>query len=156
MATTQTQTVWLPKDSLLGIVLFIPLCGIAGLVWGLFMALFLSGSLIWWLFVGILWGGSFWFFFTIYLLIAFRELSTNIPLQEDATLQERLRKAIKSLRYMIEQQSSTRFVCKPKFGLLRFLEFGKLHVRLLDGSVDLIGPAIAVNKVRKQLLADSR
>jgi hypothetical protein len=69
---------------------------------------------------------------------------------------ERLDKAVKRLRYTVEQQSSTRFLCKPKHGLARLFEFSKLHIRLLDGSVDLIGPAVAVNKVRKQLLANSQ
>ncbi len=155
MAATQDQTVWFPKDSILGIVLFIPLWGIAGLCWGSFMVLFMGGGLIMWLFAGVLWGASCWFFFAIYLLIAYREVSLNIPLQETATFPESLRKAVKPLWYMVEQQSSARFVCKPKFGLFRFLEFAKLQVRLLDGSVDLIGPAIAVKKARKGLLADS-
>lgn len=155
MAATQDRTVWFPKDSPLFIVLNIPLWGIAGLGWGLAMALFMSGSLIYWLFLGLLWGATMWFFFAIILMIMSREVSTNIPLPESATLAERLGKAAKRLRYTVEEQSSTSFVCKPKHRIARLFEFNKLHVRLLDGSVDLIGPAVAVNKVRKQLLADS-
>ncbi|HTU19023.1 MAG TPA: hypothetical protein VMG10_13260 [Gemmataceae bacterium] len=164
MVTTQHQTVWLPKDSLLFIVLNIPLWGIAGLAWGfamaLFMngfsmALFLNGSLIIWLFLGLLWGAFVWFFYSVALVIQFREAPANIPCLEVETLPERLTKAVKRLRYTMEQQSSTSFVCKPKRGLARLFEFSKLHVSLLDASVDLIGPAFVVNKLRKQLLADS-
>jgi hypothetical protein len=155
MTTTQDRTVWFPKDSLLFIVLTIPLCGIAGLGWGLAMALSTNGSLIYWLFPGLLWGATMWFFFAIVLMVTSREVSTNLPLPESAAFAERLGKAVKRLRYTVEEQSSTSFVCKPKHRIARLFEFNKLHVRLRDGSVDLIGPAAAVNKVRKQLLADS-
>lgn len=155
MATTQNRTVWFPKDSLLLILLNIPLWGIAGLGWGLAMALFMNGILIYWLFLGLFWGASMWFFFAIILSIMCREVSINIPLPESTTLAERLGKAVKRLRYTVEEQSSTSFVCKPKHRIARLFECNKLHVRLLDGSVELIGPAAAVNKVRKQLLADS-
>ena len=155
MATTHNRTVWFPKDSLLGVVLIIPLWGILGLGWGCAMALSTNGSLIGWLFQGLLWGATMWFIFSILLVIMGREVSTTIPLQETATLPERLDKAVKRLRYTIEQQSSTSFVCQPKNRVARLFEFNKLHVRLLDGSVDLIGPAIVVNKVQKQLLAGS-
>lgn len=155
MAATQDRTVWFPKDSLLFIVLNVLLWGIGGLGWGFAMALSMNGSLIYWLFLGLLWGATMWFSFAIILMIMCREVSTNIPLAERAAFAERLGKAVKRLRYTVEEQSSTSFVCKPKHRIARLFEFNKLHVRLLNGSVDLIGPAVAVNKVRKQLLADS-
>jgi hypothetical protein len=128
VATNRDRTVWFPKDSLLGVVLTIPVWGIAGLGWGFVMFLTMGGSLIGWLFMGLLWGATVWFFSSICLLIMYRELSTSIPLEETATLPERLGKAVKSLRYTVEQQSPTTFVCKPKRGLVRFLECNKLHV----------------------------
>ncbi len=155
MASAHDQTVWFPKDFLLYVVVSIPLWCIGGLIWGLIMALFMSGSLINWLFLGLLWGAFVWFFTSITLAFLAREVSTNIPFLESATLPERLGKAVKRLRYTVEQQSSTSFVCKPKHIIARLFEFNKLSVRLRDGSVDLVGPATVVNKVRKQLLAES-
>jgi hypothetical protein len=164
MVATQHQTVWFPKDSVLFIALYIPLWGIAGLGWGftmaLFMngftmALFLNGSLIIWLFLGLLWGAFVWFFYSITLVVLFREVSANILLPEAEALPERLAKVVKRLRYTMEQQSSTSFVYKPKRGLARLFEFSKLHLYLRDGNLDLIGPALVVKKVRKQLVADS-
>jgi hypothetical protein len=154
MTSTQKKTVWFPKDFLLAIVMYIPLCAIAGLGWGLAMALSMGGGLIEWLFAGLLWGASFWFFFSIYLAIVYREISTNVPLPEGTTLPELLGKAVKRLRYTVEQPSSTTFICKPKHIIARFFEFNRLHVHLLDGSLALVGPAAVVNKVRKQLRAD--
>ena len=154
MATDRDQTVWFPKDSFLGILLSIPLWGIAGLIWGFLMALTMGGSVIGWLFMGLLWGGTVWFFFSISMAILYREISTVIPLQEVETLHERLASAVKSSRYTVERQSATRFVCKPKRGLLA-LEYTKVHVQILNGSIHLNGPAVIVNKVRKKLLADA-
>jgi hypothetical protein len=154
VVTNRDRTVWFPKDSLLGVVLGIPLWGIAGLGWGFGMTLLMNGSLIGWLFGGLFWGATMWVFYAFFLLIAYRELSTNIPLQETATLPERLDKAVKSFRYTVEQLSPTSFVCKSKRGLLA-LEYTKLHVQSVDGSAHLIGPAVIVNKVRKKLLAGS-
>ena len=155
MATTQGRTVWLPKDSLICFGLTIPLWTIAGLGWGLAMALFTSGSLIYWIFPGLLWGGSMWFFFSIVMAITYREISTTLPLQDATALPQRLDKAAKRLRYIVEQQSSTSFVCKPKPIIARLFEFSRLHVSMGDDSVDLVGPAIIVKKVRKALLANS-
>ena len=155
MATTQDQTVWFPKDFLLFVVLSIPLWSIAGLAWGLAMALTVGGSLIGWSFSGLLWGAFVWFFGSIILAFMAREVSTNVPLSESATLPERLGRAAKRLRYTVEQQTSTGFVCKPKHKIARLFEFNSLNVRLREGSVDIIGPATVVNKVRKQLLAEA-
>jgi hypothetical protein len=149
MARSPDQTVWFSKDSILSIVLSIPVWGGAGLIWGLLMATFMGGSLLGGLLLGLLWGASVWFFFAIYLLVAYRELSTTIPLQETAALPEQLAKAVKPLRYKVEQQSAISFVCKPNLGLARLFELGKLHVRLHQGSIEMVGPAIVVNRVRK-------
>ena len=157
MAPDQDRTIWFPKDSLRAVVLTIPLWGIAGLGWGLFMTFWIGGSLIGWLFAGLLWGASVWFVFSFIMMIVCRELSTTIPLQENATLPDRLGDAAKSIRYTVEQLSSTSFVCKPKHGLplLLSFEFTKLHVLLRDGRADLIGPVVLVKKMRKRLLAAS-
>ena len=156
MAATQDRTVWFPKDFLLFVVLSIPLWGIGGLFWGLMMALMLGGvpgSLIFWLILGLLWGASVWFFYSIALAITHREVSMNVPLQETALHSERLAKAVKRRRYTLERGSSTSFVYRPKHFIARLFEFNKLHVSVWDDGVDLIGPAIIVNKVRKELLA---
>ncbi len=154
MATDRDRAAWFPKDSFLGILLGIPLWGIAGLIWGFLMALTLGGALIGWLFMGLLWGATVWFFFSICMAILYREISTDIPLQEVATLPERLASAVKSSRYTVERQSATNFVCKPKRELLA-LAYTRLHVHLLEGSVRLVGPAVIVKRVRKKLLADA-
>ncbi|HEY7330527.1 MAG TPA: hypothetical protein VH592_23000 [Gemmataceae bacterium] len=154
MATTQNRTVWFPKDSLLFFGLTLPLWTIGGLAWGFWMALFSSSPLIFWIFLGLLWGASVWFFYSISLAIISREISINIPLSETTMLPEGLDKAVKRLRYTLEQQSSTSFVCKPKHFFSRLFEFQQLHVSMSDGSADLIGPARIVNKVRKELLAN--
>jgi hypothetical protein len=155
MITTQSQSVWFPKDFLLFVVLTIPLWSIAGLAWGLAMALSVGGSLIGWLFQGLLWGATVWFFSSIVLAFMSREISTTIPLLESAALPERLGKAAKRVRYTVEQQSSTSFICKPRHIIARLFEFNKLSVSLADGSLDLIGPATVVIKIRKQLLAEA-
>jgi hypothetical protein len=152
MVRTQDQTVWFPKDSLLSVVVGIPVWGIAGLGWGFMMALTLSGSLLIWLLLGLFWGAFVWFFVSIFQLIMGREVSTKLPMPDNAMLSELLDKAVKPLRYIMEQQSSTSFVCTPKRGLARLFECNKLHVQLLDDGLHLIGPAIVVNKVRKKLL----
>ncbi|HZY83584.1 MAG TPA: hypothetical protein VFE78_02025 [Gemmataceae bacterium] len=152
MAVAQDRTVYLPKDFLLAVVSTIPVWGIAGLAWGLAMAHLMAGSLLDWLFIGLLWGATVWFFVSIFLLIAGRELTTTLPPQEAATLAERLGEAVQPLRYAVEQLSPTSFVCTPKRRLYSF-ECNKLHVRLHDGGTELVGPAMVVNKVRKRLLA---
>jgi hypothetical protein len=151
------QTVWSPKDFLLFVVVMIPVWGLGGLAWGLVMALLVGGWLPGWLLAGLLWGAAVWVIFSILILITCRELSTTIPLPEAATFPERLAEAARSLRYLVEQQSPTHFVCKPRYGLVRLFsfQFTRLHVRLRDGSVDLVGPAAAVKKVRKKFEASS-
>ena len=42
MAPDQDRTIWFPKDSLLAVVLTIPLWGIAGLGWGLLMTFWIG------------------------------------------------------------------------------------------------------------------
>jgi hypothetical protein len=152
VATDQSRTVWFAKDTLLAVLFTIPLWGVAGLVWGLVMALLMAGSLIGWLWAGLLWGAGCWFFSSIFLLIVYREVTTFLPPQEATTFAERLGEAVQPLRYTVEQQSPTSFVCQPRRAIVSF-ECNKLHVRLHDGSTVLIGPAVLVNKVRKRLLA---
>jgi hypothetical protein len=103
----------------------------------------------------VLWGAALWLVFSICILIAYRELSTSVPLAEAVALPERLGEAVKRLGYRVEQLSATRFVGKPRYGLARLLslEFTKLHVLVRDGHANLIGPASVVKRVRKKLLA---
>jgi hypothetical protein len=157
MTSGQDRTIWFPKDSLLAVVLTIPLWAIAGLLWSLWMTYWMGGSLIGWLFVGQLWGVFVWFFASMVMLIVCRELATSIPLQETAALPEQLEEAAKSIRYTMEQLSPTSFVFKPRRGLARLLswEFTKVHILLRDGRADLIGPVVLVKKMRKKLLASS-
>jgi hypothetical protein len=155
MSTGQDRTTWFPKDSVLAVVLTIPLWAIAGLSWGLFMTYWMGGSLIAWLLAGLLWGASVWFVFSIFMMLAYRELSSTLLLQDSATLSEQLDETAKSIRYAVEQESPTRFVCKPEHGLARLLswDFTKVNVLLRDGRVELIGPAVLVKRMRKRLLA---
>jgi hypothetical protein len=154
VAAEPGRTVWFAKDTLLALVFCIPVFGLAGLVWGLLMALTTDGSLIGWLVIGQLWGVTVWFFSSILLAIVSREVTVALPPQETATFAERLGKAVRPHRYTVEQQSPTSFVCKPRRALFSF-ECNKLHVRLRDGGAVLVGPAILVNKVRKRLLASA-
>jgi hypothetical protein len=81
----------------------------------------------------------------------------SVPLGETTTFPERLAEAVKPVRYTVEPQSPSSFVCKPKHFLVRLLslELNYLHVVLRDGSVALTGPAVIVNRVRKKLLGGS-
>src|SRR5438874_12805536 len=99
----------------------IPLWGVGGLAWGVAMLFLMGGDPFGWLIGGILWGASVWFVFSLFMLVAYRERSTSIPLQDEATLAERLAGAMKRLGYSVEQESPTHFVCKPKHGLARVL-----------------------------------
>lgn len=153
MSAVPDRSVWFPKDFLLFVLLNIPLWGVAGLAWGAAMALMMAGPLIGWLFMGVVWGASCWFFFSIAMAVMCREVSVSIPLHESTLLREHLEKAVKRLRYTLEQQSPTSFICKPKHIIARLFEFQTLGVSVEGDSVDLVGPSMAVNKVRKQLLA---
>jgi hypothetical protein len=154
VAAQQDRIVWFPKDWILGVLLTIPVWWTAGLVWGGFMFLFMGGSLIGWLIVGLLWGASMWFVFSLVILVACRERSTSIPVDEPERFPGRLGAAVKSFRYKVEQVSPTSFVCRPNTALARLFpfEYTKIHVHLHDGRAELIGPSQHVNKVRKHLL----
>ena len=128
------------------------------MVWGLWMAFFTGGPLLLWLFFGLLWGAAVWFVTSILLVILCREISASIPLQDAATLPERLAVAAKHCRYSVEQVSPMRFVCQSKRGLGRFIsfEYTKIHVEWRDGRVFMIGPSGIVTKIAKKLLEDSK
>ena len=89
-----------------------------------------------------LFSGSFLLVFSsIFVLIVYREISTNLPMPETTGFPETLAKTVKRLRYKVDEQSSAYFICKPKHPVARLFEFSKLHAaKLLDGGVDLIGP----------------
>jgi hypothetical protein len=148
--TKKVPTVWLPKDSLLVIAVNIPLWGLLGLCWGLFMAFSTDGQIIKWLIAGILWGATCWFFMTIFVVIAFREVVAGIPVTDTVCLAQDLAEAAKSLRYIVKQDSPTSFAARPKHWLARFFECNKLHIRLYEGNLELTGPVMVVNKVRKK------
>jgi hypothetical protein len=155
VASDYTKAVWFPKDMLLAALLSIPLFGLVGLGWGLTMSLFMAGPLIGWLFAGLVWGAFMWVFCSLLYMVMGREISTRVPLGEASTFQERLGKAVKRHTYVVEQESPTWLVCRPKYGLARFFECTKVHIILHDGVADLTGPAWVVKKVRKQLLEPS-
>jgi hypothetical protein len=112
------------------------------------MALLNGGSLIGWLLAGLLWGATVCFFFSFFMVIACRELSTTVPLQEGAALPERLGKVAKSIRYTVEQLSPTTFVCKPKHGLARLfsLEYAKIHVQLREYRTNTTAQRLILHK----------
>jgi hypothetical protein len=146
------RTVWFSNNSLLAVFLGIPLWTIAGLGWGLFMALFMGGNFLGWLIAGVFWGACMWFFFSILSLILLRDIVAHIPVNENLALDKQLGEAAKRIRYTVEQESPRTFVCKPKSWLPRLLEMNKLEVHVMDNCVELTGPAFAVKKVRKKLL----
>ncbi len=152
MKAETVRTIWFSRNSLLAIVFNVPVWGIAGLGWGLLMALLMGGSLVGWLIGGIFWAIFMWFFFSILLLILLRDIVVRIPIHKNAALDKQLAEAVKRLRYTVEQESPSTFVCKPKFGLPRLLEINRLDVHVVDDNVELAGPAIVVNKLRKKLL----
>lgn len=154
MAANILRTVWFPKDFPILLGLNIPLWGIGGLVWGIFMTLLTDGQLGKWLIIGMFWAAACWFLFAILLIIIYREIEARIPAGNLAELPQRLATGLKHFRYTIEQQSPTNFVCKPTKALTRIipLECTKLHVEVEDGSIDLSGPAFVVKRVRKELL----
>jgi len=147
VATEKGRTVWFPKDLLLVIALYIALWGFGGFVWGVVMALFTDGQLVKWLIVGFFWGASCWFLMSIFLVIAFRQVAAGIPVKDTECLSD----IAKSLRYTIKQDSPASFVGTPKHWLARFFECSKLHIWLYEEKLELTGPALVVNKVRKKL-----
>jgi hypothetical protein len=151
MAAETGRTVWLPKDSLLVIALYIPVWGLGGLGWGLFMTLFTDGQLIKWLIAGMVWAAPCWFLMSIYLVIAFREVAARIPVLDTTTLAHHLSAVARALRCTVELDSPTSIVATPKNWLARIFEFNKLHIRLNEDNLELTGPAIVVNKLRKRL-----
>jgi hypothetical protein len=130
-----------------------PVWGLGGLIWGLLMLVIVGGDPLGWLFAGIFWGMSCWFFFSIWLVIGTREQVVRLPMIDVPTLHERLAKILKRNWYRVEQQSPTRIVCKPKFGLPRLLDYNNLLVQVGHDAIELIGPAVLVKKVRKKLAA---
>jgi hypothetical protein len=163
VAINEQQTVWFSRDSLIMIAEGFFVYMLTGLGFGLLLAGTVPivpprDQLLFPLYLGLLWGAFLWFLQSIRLLIDYRGVSANILLPEAATLPESLRQVLKRLGYTVEQQSPTRFVCKPRPDLARLLlslEFNNLYVQLREDSADLIGPAIAVNRVRKKLPTDS-
>ena len=130
----------------------IPLWGIAGLGWGLFMILLMGGNFVGWLIGGVAWAIFMWFFFSILVLILLRSIVVHIPINKNAPLDKKLAEAVKRLRYSVEQESPSTFVCKPKSWLPRLLEMNSLDVHVTDDNIELTGPALIVKKVREKLL----
>ena len=156
MTTERDRTVWFPKDTLLGLILMIPIWGIAGLVWGVWMIFMMGGSTVGWLIGSVFWGALMWVGYSIFIVIYCREITTSIPVTDAATLPEWLTEAVKPLRYTVRQSSPTSFVCESKQGLGRFisLEYSKIHVVWEHGLVVVTGPAGFVNKLKKKLLVN--
>lgn len=149
----QAGTVWLAKDSVLLIAVYIPLWGVGGLIWGVIMTLLTDGQLVKWLMGGILWGATCWFLMSIFLVIAYRQVTISVPVNDPATLAQRLSEAAKSLRYSIKQDSSASFVGTPRHLTARVFECNALDIRLVEESIEVTGPAFVVNKLRKKLQA---
>jgi hypothetical protein len=152
MKAETVRTVWFSRNSLLAIVVNVPVWGIAGLGWGLFMTLWMGGDLVRWVIGGVYWAIFMWITFSILFLILLRDIVIRIPINKNAALDKQLAEAVKRLRYTVEQQSSTDFVCKPKSWLPRLLEMNRVEVHVMDDGVELAGPATTVKKVRKKLL----
>jgi uncharacterized membrane protein len=152
MKAETLRTVWFSRNSLLAIALNIPVWGIAGLGWGLFMAVLMGGNFVGWLIGGLYWAIFMWLTFSILFLILLRDIVIRIPINKNAALDNQLAEAVKRLRYTVEQRSSTDFVCKPKSWLPRLLEMNRVDVHVMDDGVELAGPATTVKKVRKKLL----
>src|SRR5438128_1097750 len=80
------RTSWFSRDTAFGLAVATPLWGVGGLVWGLLMLVILGGNPLIWLFAGIFWAVSCWFFFSIWLVIATRELVVRLPMIDVSTL----------------------------------------------------------------------
>ena len=98
MNSQTIRTGWFSKNSLLAIALGIPLWGIAGLGWGLFMILLMGGNFVGWLIGGVTWAIFMWFFFSILVLILLRDMVVRIPINKNAPLDKQLAEAVKRLR----------------------------------------------------------
>ncbi len=152
MKAETVRTVWFSRNSLLAIVVNVPVWGIAGLGWGLFMTLWMGGDLVRWVIGGVYWAIFMWITFSILLLILLRDIVVRIPIQKNAALGEQLARAVKRIRYTVEQESPSSYVCKPKSWLPRLLEMNRLDVHVMDDKIELTGPALTVKRVRKKLL----
>jgi hypothetical protein len=117
------------------------------------MMVFLRGGFLGWLVAGIFWAIFCWFFSSILLLIVLRDVVVRFPIQKNADFDKQLAQAIKGLRYTVEQESLTTFVCSPKPWLARLLDINRLNVHVMDDHIELAGPATVVNRVRKRLLS---
>jgi hypothetical protein len=153
MKAKTVRTIWFSRNSLLAIALNIPVWGIAGLGWGLFMTLWMGGDLVRWLIGGVYWGIAMWITFSILFFILLRDLVIRIPINTNAGLDKQLAEAVKRIRYTVEQQSPADFVCKPKSWVPRLLEMNRLDVHVMDDNVEVSGPAVTVKRVQKKLLS---
>jgi hypothetical protein len=117
------------------------------------MSFAMGGNLIHWMVAGILWAISCWVFSSLFLLFLFRELVVRLPMIEATELGERLAESTKRLKYSVAHPTPYDYDCRPTRGLIRHLGCCTLQVRLHQGGIDLIGPAVVVNAVKKQLLA---
>lgn len=153
MAAQETRTVWLPKDSLFSFPIMALVWAMGGVVRGILMWLTGGGNVLIWLINGQMFGVMCSVIFGIYSVFAYRELSIRMPLIDPATAPERIGKAVKSFRYRSIQKSPTSIVCQPNSGLFRIfkMQFLNLHIHLNGDTVELTGPAVVVNRVKKKL-----
>jgi hypothetical protein len=153
MSHQTLRTVWFSKGSLITIGVMIPAWAFGAILWGLGMAIFMKGNPLGWMIAAFFWGISCWFFTAIFALIGLRELVVRIPPVDPNGLGDRLAEALKKMKYVVQQTAPFSYICKPTRGLFRNLvELNTLQVHVHQQGVDLIGPAVLVNRVRKHLL----
>jgi hypothetical protein len=153
MKYQRLRTTWFSRDSLITVAMMVPLWSLGGVFWGTAMSLVMNkGSLVGWLIAGAFWAIACWFATAILMLIGFRELVVRIPELGAERFGDRLSAITKKLRYAVEQTSAYEYLCKPARGLLRHIaDYGTMRVLLHREGIDLIGPALVVNRVRKEL-----
>jgi hypothetical protein len=151
MTSYKLRTVWFSTASLVAIAISVPCWGIGGVAWGWAMSIVTNGALIKWMVAGVFWGATCWLFTAPVLLVVLRGLVVRFPPLDPAAVGERLAGVAQRLKYTVDRPSPFDFVCKPARGLARQLEFNTVRVQLHQEGVDVSGPAVVVNRVRKAL-----
>lgn len=152
MVIEYQRTVWFPKDLLFAIVVHLVIWLVAcGIVWVCIMNLVLEGGGLLWVVPGMMWGGIFWFFFSMFVAVACREVVVTVPLNDPAKIADRLSEAAKPLRYTVEENPPSVFLCRPKRWLARRFQCNAVQVQMHEGTIELTGPAIIVKRFAKGL-----
>jgi hypothetical protein len=147
------RTVWFPKDLPLAIVVYVVIWMVGcGVIWLSIGNVLFGGGLICAI-PGMTWGLGCGFIFSIYVAIVFREVWATVPVKDATRITDYLCEAAKPLRYDVEENPPSVFLCRPRLWLSRRFECNTVQVQMHDGFVELTGPAVIVNRFAKGLAA---